>query len=185
MARLAVVALVSYLPFVTFESGGIIANLDFSKLNVIYTIFLGVTAIRIRREIKNPVIKTLLILCLVILSIPGDWGVVGVLMMLSFEYFYGNFKNQALGFCLIVLLGVGVLNMFTTPIAELIRTHRFSFSIAAYRGYIINAGQFVPIALLYFYNGRRGRGGRFSKWLFYIFYPFHLLVLGLLQAILN
>lgn len=182
MLRLALFALLSYFPFMYFESGGSLVRMDFLQLNVIYTIFLGVTAIRVRREIAHPVIKTLLILGLILISIPGDWGVVGILMMLTFDYFYGNFKNQALGYCLIVLLGVGVLNLITYPVAELIRTHRFSFNISAYRGYLINAGQFVPLILLRFYNGRRGPGGRFSKWVFYIFYPAHLLILGLIQA---
>ena len=181
MVRLAVFALVSYFPFMFFENGGALTGLNFLQLNVIYTIFLGVTAIRVRREINNPVLKTFLIFCLIVVSIPGDWGVIGILMMLAFDYFSGDFKNQALGFCLIVLLGVGVINLITNPVSELVRTHRFSFSLMAYGVYIINAGQFLPIILLRFYNGTRGRGGRFAKWVFYIFYPAHLLVLGLLQ----
>ena len=185
MLRLALFALISYFPFMFFESGGSLARMNFLQLNVIYTIFLGVTAIRVRRQLKNPVLKTLILLVIILISIPGDWGVIGVLMMLTFDYFYGNFRHQALGFCLIVLLGVGVLNLVTYPVAELIRTHRLTFNLSAYRGYIINAGQFVPIVLLWFYNARRGRGGRFSKWVFYIFYPAHLLVLGLIQALLK
>lgn len=180
--RLAVFTLISYLPFIYFLSGGQWSNLNFLRFNVIYTIFLGVAAIHVRHVIGHPVIKVLLTICLVIVSIPGDWGITGVLMMLTFDYFRGDFKNQALGFSLIVLLKTGVLNLITQPFSTLILTHSFSFSISDYAAYIINAGQFLPIILIYFYNNRRGRGGRISKWFFYIFYPLHLLILGLLQA---
>jgi hypothetical protein len=185
MTRLAIFALVSYLPFVFFVAGGNLNNMDFLQLNVIYTLFLGVAAIRIRREVSNPVLKILLIFCIVILSIPGDWGVTGIFMMLAFDYFYRDFKNQALGFCFIVLLGVGVINLFTYPFTELLMNQKLSTGILAYKPYIINAGQFVPIVLLYFYNGSRGRGGRFSKWFFYIFYPLQFIVLGVLQTVLK
>lgn len=181
MLRLAVFALVSYFPFIFFESGGTLANLNFLQFNVIYTIFLGVVAIRVRREIKNPFLKALLILGIVIVSIPGDWRFIGIFMMLTFDYFDGDFKKQAFGFCLIVLFGVGVVRLITNPVVELITVHRISSGFMAYREYIINVGQFVPIALLRFYNGERGRGGNFSKWFFYCFYPLHLLVLGALQ----
>ncbi len=185
MLRLAVFAVISYLPFIYFVSGGNMSHPDFLQMNVIYTIFLGVTAIRIRRVIRNPVLKTFLILCVVMLSIPGDWGVTGIFMILAFDYFRGDFKNQALGFCFIVLLGVGVINLFTYPLTELLINHSLSTEISAYKPYIINAGQFVPIILLYFYNGEKGHDGKLSKWFFYIFYPLQLIILGALQTLLK
>ena len=185
MLRLLAFAIITYFPFVFFKSGGLFNNLNFLQFNVIYTIFLGVTALRVRREIKRTVLKTFLITCLIVVSIPGDWGGVGVLMILAFDYFYGDFKKQAFGFCLIVLLGVGVLNLITYPFVELIRTHRFNPGTSVYRTFIINAGQFVPIILLRLYNGGRGLGGKFSKWFFYVFYPFQFLVLGVLQTCLK
>ena len=81
------------------------SNMEFMRPNVIYTILLGVLSIHIRRStyIKNPVIKTLLILMLTILCVPADWGCTGMMIIIVLDYFYGNFKNQAFAYCLIVL----------------------------------------------------------------------------------
>lgn len=173
MARLAVFALISWFPFLCF------------KYNVIYTILLGVMAIRIRRELKNPVIKTILILCLIILCIPADWGTLGIIIIIVLDYFYGNFKNQAFGYCMIVLLDVGVLSMVTSPFFDLIYLQSFNFDMEYYRYSIQNIGMFIPIILLYYYSGEKGKGGKLSKWFFYIFYPLHLLILGFLQTLLS
>jgi hypothetical protein len=102
MARLLIFAVISYIPFIYFESGGLLTNLSFSTLNVIYTIFLGIACIRVYRELKNPVIKTILILGLTLLSVPADWSITGILMIFVFEYFYGDYRKQVFGYVLII-----------------------------------------------------------------------------------
>jgi hypothetical protein len=185
MARLAIFAVVSYFPFIFFENHGALAGLSYTRLNVIYTIFLGVAAIRVRRELKNPVVKTIVILILIVLSTPGDWSYVGVFMILAFDYFYGDFKKQALVYCVLVLLGMNVIGLFSAPISEFVTTRKITLDLRTYAYYIINAGGFIPIVLLYFYNSAKGKGGRFAKWFFYVFYPLHLLILGFLQRLLK
>jgi len=184
-ARLAIFALISYFPFIYFKTGGILLNINFMKLNVIYTILLGLLAIRVRRELKNPVLKTLLILCLVILCIPADWGTWGIIIIIVFDYFYGNFRNQAFGYCMIILFEVGVLNMLTGPFFSLVYEQSFRIDLEYYRYSVEDIGMFIPIILLGFYNGKKGGNGNISKWFFYIFYPLHLLIIGLLQNILQ
>lgn len=183
MARLAVFAIISWFPFVYFRHGGLVADINYMSPNVIYTILLGVLAIRVRRELKNPVIKTILILCLIIICIPADWGTVGIIIIIVFDYFYGNFKNQAFGYCMIVLLDVGVLSMLTSPFFSLFYERSFNIDIEYFMYSIENVGMFIPILLLYFYNNKKGKNGEFSKWFFYIFYPLHLLVLGFFQSL--
>jgi hypothetical protein len=183
MARLAVFAAVSYFPFMYFIAGGSLADLLFFRLNVIYTIFLGVTAIRIRRELKNPVVKTLLIIVLFVVSVPGDWGTAGILIMLVFDYFYGNFKNQAFAYCIVVILNMGIIKTAGISILNLFVNQRITFNMSNFISTAINMGMFLPIILLRFYNQEKGRGGRFSKWFFYIFYPLHLLLLGLARSL--
>ena len=129
--RLAAFAAISWFPFLYFRYGGDLSEMAFMRPNVIYTIFMGVLAIKIRRSerIRNPAIRASLILVLVILCVPADWGCTGI--MYSAE----------------------------------------------------NLGAFLPVILLSQYNGRRG-GGKLSKWFFYLYYPTHLLLLGMLQAVL-
>lgn len=184
MARLAVFAVISWFPFVYFKYGGVLADINYIRPNVIYTIFLGVMAICIRRELKNPIMKAALILCLIILCIPADWGTWGIIIIIVFDYFYGNFKNQAFGYCMVVLLDVGVLSLVTHPFFNLIYYHSFTINVEYYRMSLPNIGMFIPIILLYFYNGQKGKGGKFSKWAFYGFYPLHLFLLGFLQTLL-
>jgi hypothetical protein len=183
MARLAIFAVISYFPFLFFVSGGTLSNLKFFQMDVIYTIFLGVTAIRIRRELKSPVVKTLLIIGLFVVSLFGDWGATGLFVMLVFDYFYGNFKNQAFTYCIIVIMKAGIITVAGTLLFSLTGTYYTAPRINDYMTTIITLGMFLPIILLRFYNGQSGRGGRFSKWFFYIFYPLHLLLLGLAQFV--
>lgn len=183
MVRLAIFAVISWFPFVYFMSGGVLEDMNYIRANVIYTILLGVTAIRIRRELRNPIVKVVLILCLIILCIPADWGTTGMMIIIVFDYFYGNFNNQAFGYCLIVLLDIGVLYMLTSPLFNLIFFQAVNIDVENYLMSIQDIGMFIPIILLYFYNGQKGKGGNFSKWFFYVFYPLHLLILGYLQTL--
>ena len=99
--RLTIFAIVSWFPFLYFRYGGNFSNMEFMRPNVIYTILLGVLSIHIRRNthIKNPIIKTFLILMLIIFCRPSDWGCTGVIIIIVFDYFYGNFKQQAFAYC--------------------------------------------------------------------------------------
>lgn len=183
--RLAAFAAISWFPFLYFHYRGGLSEMAFMRPNVIYTIFMGVLAIRIRRSgrFRNPVVKTILILVLVILCVPADWGCTGIIMILVFDWFYGDFRNQAFAYCIVVLLDMGVLSLVTRPFFGLFYDHVFQIDIAYLVYYAENLGAFLPVLLLSRYNGQRG-GGKFSKWFFYLYYPTHLLLLGMLQAVL-
>lgn len=185
MSRLAVFAVISWFPFLYFHYGGVISDMSFMRPNVIYTIFLGVLAIRVRRSerLRNPAIKALIILTLVILCVPADWGCTGISIIIVFDYFYGNFRYQAFAYCMIVLLDMNVLSLITHPFFGLFYDHIFDINIDYYLYSIENVGAFLPIALLSLYKGQHGTHNSISKWFFYIFYPLHLLVLGFLQTI--
>ncbi len=185
LLRLAAFALVSWFPFLYFQHGGVPADMDLLRPNVIYTIFMGVLAIRIRRStrLRSPVAKALGIMSLIILCVPADWGCTGIIMIIVFDYFYGSFKNQAFAYCMVVMLDVGVLSMITYPFFTLFYEHVFQIDVEYYLSSIENLGAFLPILLLRQYNGQHGKSSPFSKWFFYIFYPAHLLLIGFLQAL--
>ncbi len=183
--RLAAFAAISWFPFLYFRYGGELSEMAFMRPNVIYTIFMGVLAIKIRRSrrFRNPVVKTILILVLVILCVPADWGCTGIIMILVFDWFYGDFRNQAFAYCMVVLLDMGVLSLITRPFFGLFYDHVFQIDLEYFMYSAENLGAFLPVILLSQYNGRRG-GGKLSKWFFYLYYPTHLLLLGMLQAVL-
>lgn len=178
LGRLFVFALISYFPFIFCFSGGNLADMNFLSLNVIFTIFLGVLAIRVRREIENPFLKVVLLGLLLILSIPCDWGTTGFLMIVTFDFYRGDLKKQAYAYILIALLDVGLIHMLTLPFYSLLNGEGFALNFDYYRYMVENLGVLIPILLLKNYSGERGGGPR-SRWIFYIFYPLHLLLLGL------
>ncbi len=185
LSRLAFFAVISWFPFLYFLNGGILSDYNiqtFLFLNVIYTILLGVLSIYIRRNLKNPIARAFLILFLIILSAPANWGYWGVIIILVFDYFYGNFKKQAFGYCMMVLLNVILSMNIHIFLVSFFTEGIFDLSILDVQFGIQELGMLIPIILLSFYNGQRGKGGTFAQWFFYIFYPLHLLVLGFLQT---
>jgi len=97
--RLALFALISYLPFIYFRTGALPNANNFLNLNVIYTLFLGLLAVRARHEIKNTYIKWMAIALLLLVSVFGDWSFTAVLLILVFDFFRGNFKQQRILYC--------------------------------------------------------------------------------------
>ena len=176
--RLALFATISYLPFIYANTGQLPNSETFLKLNVIYTILIGVFFLRARSEISNPFIKTVAMALLVILSTFGDWNFIALLMMLVFDYFYGDYKKQKFAYNVIVLTAGGVLALFLQPFSTYIQHGVWNFDI--YQILFMQSGMFLPILLLGKYSGRLGRGGLLAKWSFYIFYPAHLLLLGIM-----
>ena len=170
--RLGIFAFLSWLPFVYFEFGCMPIVIEDGMLmgfypffGVLYTLFLGLMAIRLWDSKLNTAVKVFGIIGLCILSLFGDWAVFDVLWCLFFFCYRNNPKEQwiayfwvALVCCLSVLgndpwwSGLWMLGIFM-----------------------------VPFLIRHFYNGQSGSKHPFNKWFFYIFYPAHLLVLGVLR----
>lgn len=176
--RMALFAAVSYLPFIYFRNGALPTADTWMQFNVIYTLFLGLLVLRARHELKSPWMQWGAILVLLLLSFYGDWGYLGILCILVFDLFRGNFRHQRLAYC-VVVLGTKVLPSLGSALTAVQNGQDPTRYLA--QSFVL-AGMFLPILLLGFYNGRRGGGGALGgKWFFYAFYPAHLLVLGLLK----
>lgn len=158
--RLFLFALISWVPFDLFEFGTVTL-----KQSVIYTLFLGFTAMRVWDCVKlNRPVRWILIVLLTIASMPGDWPVMDVLAPLFLHIFRYDRMRRRVALTL-VYLWFPVLQVLQNPM-----TGWFQFGIVL-----------VPLLLAGFYNGKPGKKSAFNKWFFYIYYPAHLLVLAALR----
>ena len=184
LLRLGVFALLSWYPFLFFKYGTEIQS--WLRPNVIFTIFMGVLAVTVRRsERLHVALKVLLIAAIFALCVPADWGTTGLLLILVLDLFYGNFKQQAAAYCIVALCACGLLDLLMRPFFSLFYEGVFTIDMELLRDYLPEFGMFVPIAALAGYHGVQGRRTLLTKWGFYLFYPAHLLLLGWLQVILK
>lgn len=150
--RLLSAAFISEIPFNLFVYHKIFC---LNGQNVIFTLFLGLVAIwAIDKHFdrhKFIVTGFVALCCSISYIIKSDYGVFGVLLIVSLFVFY---KNKLLYIIMFILLNCGF------SLAENIYV-QCAASLAA-----------VP---MYFYNGQLGKYK--LKWLFYLFYPLHMLVL--------
>ena len=179
--RLGVFALVSYLPFVWFISGGIPDFMSYFRLNVIYTLFIGLSALRVIHEMEESKWKRLALAGLILLSLPGDWSAIAILYIITFDRYRGDFPKQAKAYLIVTLLTGAADFLYPVIVALGGQSVEVKYIVNA----LINLGRFLPIGLLYFYNGEKGRGGKWSQWGFYIFYPLHLIILCYLANMLK
>ncbi|NLW78873.1 MAG: hypothetical protein GXY32_05610 [Ruminococcaceae bacterium] len=179
--RLAVFAAISYIPFLWFRTGSPLPTATtWMNFNVIYTLFFGHLAVRIRHEVKNFTLKVLLIALCFVFAMPGDWGWMAVLFILLFDYFRGSFKNQALAYAAVTL--TQLLPPLAAAIVGLAQGVAPQFLYGYFAQALLYAAFFLPLLLLSYYNGQRGKGG---KYWFYVFYPAHLLVIDLIKTLME
>ena len=131
---------------------------------VIYTLFLGLVAVRVYDEKKyKKWTKVILIALTGAASLLGDWPLYDVVFPLLFFIYHDDIKSKwriyssiMLVFTIESVYSVGIMGLF-------------------------QAGTLLVPLLLHFYNGQPGKKTCFNKWFFYIFYPVHLVTIGLLR----
>lgn len=174
LARLAIFAAVSWIPFLFMEYGTLLpftsvdGNLYFNPAQgVIYTFFLTLLALKTvhSQSLPKPA-KVVLVIGLCLLSSIGDWFFFPIIWALLLDKYRGSFKKQAAAFAVSSVILITLMIMFLTD--------GFGDNWFQY-------GVLLALIPLYFYNGEKGRGGRFGKWFFYVFYPAHLFILGILR----
>lgn len=171
--RLGIFALISYLPYIFFESHQWPPDgKHWGDLNVIYTLFLSLLALWAWDKIQNKALRILAVVVLCLFAIPGDWMFFAVLYTLAFGIHRGDFKEQAKWFTIItivmvILASVGDMAMHLAFCKD-----------------FFQLGVFLALPLLAMYNGERG-GNKYSKWIFYIFYPTHLLILAMIAILIK
>jgi hypothetical protein len=179
MLRLAVFALISYLPYFYMINKELPSPGHFAGFDVIYTLFLGLLAIRARHEIKSPALRWTVVAGVFLLSLQADWYYLAIIFILVFDCFYGDFNKQAFAYCMIVL--IRLLPAFSPHLTAFFR--QTDPSVETLLPQLYQLGLFLPVILLRSYNGRRGRTGPLLKWGFYVFYPAHITALCVIYAL--
>lgn len=171
--RLGIFAIISIIPFTFFENGTPPIYFDNSgqlqflpMFGVIYTLFLGLVAIRVWENPKyNLFTKKFIIFILCLASLFGDWFYIDVLSALFFHIYRNDKRKKWLAFTIINL--------------------SLDLPLYIFDGFKENWYQLgiflVPILIEFFYNGKKGSSKPFHKWFFYVYYPLHLLVLGIIR----
>ncbi len=165
--RLFIFAVISQIPFYIYSLDAIPQNLwEFIlgnlHLNVMYTLFMGLLALTIAKSEKLHLLaKVPLVMATVILTHLSDWRIYGVLWVLIFGLFRGDFKKQALFF-----------------IATILLIAADSFLLGNFLDGSVKLFALLSLPLLWLYNGQQGKKIKYG---FYIFYPAHLLVLGIIK----
>lgn len=160
--RLALFTLISHVPYNIFVNQGKITLLPTS---VIFTLMCGLLALIAFEKIANKPLEIILVLLLLAMTYWADWAIFGVLFVLGFGIFYGDFKKQMIVFIILNLFKVVYYALFVDGIS--------SYYLMVPR--ILSTILFVFILSLY--NGTKG-GSKYSKWAFYIIYPLQFLIIG-------
>ena len=160
--RLAIFALISHVPYNIFVNQGKITLIPTS---VIFTLMCGLLALIVFQKIENKPIKSILIVLLVAITYWADWAIFGVLFVLVFGIFYGDFKKQMIAFVILNFCKVFYYALFVDGVSN--------YYMMVPR--VLSTILFVLILSLY--NGTKG-GSKYSKWTFYIIYPLQFLIIG-------
>lgn len=136
------------------------------QLGLPFTLFLGLLALRVRHEVRNAALRTVLLVALTALSLLGDWPVFGLLFVLVFDVWRGDVRRRNLAAAVLILVSAIPASLQEWPFA------------------VYQLGQFVPLLLLQNTAGSPAPGKR-AQWLFVLFYPLHLALLGVLKLVLN
>ncbi|HOZ54507.1 MAG TPA: TraX family protein [Clostridia bacterium] len=163
--RLFTFALVSQIPFMLFLST--FTNNIF-RLNIFFTLILGLLALYFYSLKINNFLKFFIILFLIFIAsyFRVDYGAWGVTLILMFYIFREN--KILLGLLYVILCIIKYINIL------ILHFNIFFFGLFAF-----TISALIAILL---YNGKKGKH---LPTFFYMFYPIHLLVIYLIHVIIN
>ena len=131
-------------------------------LNIGFTFLLALLGMYIIDNLDNLIYKILALIGVLILSsiLPVDYGIVGVILCISFYIF----RNHTY----LNLISAGGIIALKVIIEQDLMKYAMVYAL-------------LPI---YLYNGKKGFDNKFAKYLFYIFYPAHLLLFAVIKLIM-
>jgi hypothetical protein len=161
LARLLIFAVISQAPFYFANR---LANPTFSGLNVLFTLFLGLSVIAVIKKLKDGWLQLLAVFVglMVAAVLNTDYGTVGVLAVVFFYLFKKDVSKMVIFQTLI----------FAIPAAV-------NYTQSPYVQNIIQPVCLFSLIFIYLYNGREGPK---AKCLFYVFYPLQFLIFFLIKS---
>ena len=174
MGRLLVFAAISQVPYgfnfspMTLEVGATVVQLPFTG-NVLFTLLLGLVLLAAYDRMRNRALFWLLFAGATLASVVLDWGVIGPVMILM-SHVLPDPRRRTLP-ALVAVLALGLPALSTVAAGDISALPELLYELVGGMG---------AVALLASYDGTRGRS---LKWFFYLYYPAHILVLGVLAAV--
>ncbi len=162
LKRLFIFSLLSQIPYtIAFRS----IDVSFAQLNIFFTLFLGLLGIKVIRDGKSNLVKIIAVLVYSATAqlIDSDYGMLGVLSIISFYIYFEDIK--------MMLLSQSAIYFGLLPI--LVLTKQVAFSMVS----IIQPFALISLFFVAFYNGKPGPR---VKYLFYVFYPLQYVIFYLL-----
>ena len=176
LTRMFIFALISHVPYVFFHTGKISLFFGGNQIqtSVMWSLFLGLLALYIlgNNKIKKP-LKIILLICTLLLSMPGDWSIFAVLWIIGFGVFYKNRKKQ--------MIFYGVIAMFIALSTAIIWSTNMTSN---WYKEIYQFGLLLAIPILLKYNGEPLKYKN-MKWIFYVYYPLHMIILKVIDIALK
>ena len=171
VGRMAVFAVLSYLPYLYFQTGRLPDGGNCLSFNMLYTLTLCLLALRVEERCAGAD-KWVGLGLLFFLSLFGDWPGAAVLFTLNFFRSRGDFRRMAV--CHGLITGLFMLLLGAQCWSAGFSPAETAGNLAFYPGTLL------ALPLIRAYNGQRGRA-ICGKWFFYFFYPVHLAILGFLR----
>lgn len=173
--RLAIFAVISWLPFILFLEGGLPDSSALLNLNMMYSLMLALLALWVDNHMDGfDRLLALGVLCF--LSLFGDWPVMAILYTLNFARNREN-KKRMISLFIIISTVFTLYSIWSGLVNGASIPYLFAASLP-------QMGTILALPLIGLYNGEKG-GRTGGKWFFYWFYPVHLLLLALMRMIVN
>lgn len=155
--RMIIFAIISQLPFMIFATAGSPEIGHF--LNIGFTFSLGLIGMYTFENIKQPILKIVSTLCVILLGyvLPVDYGCFGVALSIIFYIFRSDkIASSIFASILIIFKIISEHSLFKFPML----------------------GALIPI---WSYNEKKGLDNKFTRYFFYIFYPLHLIIFAIIH----
>lgn len=140
--------------------------------NVLFTLLLSLIILYLYDTRDQNIVFWAAFVVIIIVSASCDWGIIGPIVTLCYHALKGRYER----FVIPAVLMIFVLGL--PQLGPLVNGS--SLDVLPNLLYALMAG-IVATPLLMSYNGQRGCP---LKYFFYLYYPLHILVLGLIRALL-